>query len=312
MQPLHHVLELGDVVPGHQVARRRREEADGVVAPVVRQPLLDQVAVIEERLDRHQLDRGDAEPRQVLDHLRRAEPLEGAADRRMQVRVAPRHALDVRLVDHRLRPGPQPEPVRPPGMRGVDDPALRHRPRAVAPVERQVGVAAADPVAVERIVPAQLARERPGVGVEQELVRIEPVPRLRLVGPVRAEPVELPGPQVGEVAVPDLVGELRQWDAVGLPPPLGVEEAELDPGGVGREDRDVHADSVPGCAERIRQAGRDPGAGRHGLPSRLRGFTRDHCTDFPRGHAWPRPRDAHQRAQEGRSSISSSTVITSP
>ena len=79
-------------------------------------------------------------------------------------------------------------------------------------------------------MPAQLAGERAGVGVEQELVRIEAVPRLGRVGAVRAQAVELARPQVGEVAVPDLVGELGQRDAVGLAPALGVEEAELDPG----------------------------------------------------------------------------------
>ena len=87
--------------------------------------------------------------------------------------------------------------------------------------------------------------------------------RLGRVGPVRAQPVELAGPQVGEVAVPDLVGELRQRDAVGLAPALGVEEAELDPGGVGREDRDVHAGAVPGGAERERQPGGDAECGGH-------------------------------------------------
>ena len=174
------------------------------------------------------------------------------------------HALDVRLVDHRLGPAAARRPVGAPGVRRVDDPALRHRPGAVAAVEGEVGARAADPVAVERVVPAQLAGERPGVGVEQQLVRVEAVPGLGRVGAMGAQAVELAGAQVGEVAVPDLVGELRQRDAVGLAPALGVEQAELDPAGVGGEDRDVDAGAVPGGAERERQAGGDAGSCGHG------------------------------------------------
>ena len=263
VQPLHHVLELGDVVPRHQVARRGREEADGVVAPVVGEAALDQVPIVEEGLDRHELDRRHAEPRQVLDHLRRAEPLEGAGAGTADLRVALGHALDVRLVDHRLGPAAPRAAVRAPGVGGVDDPALRHGAGAVAAVEAEVGLRAADPVAVERVVPAKLAGERAGIGVEEELVGVEAVAGLGRVGAVRAQAVELAGAEVGKVAVPDLVGELRQRDAVGLAPALGVEEAELDPRGMGGEDRDVDAGAVPGGAERKGQSGGDAKGGGH-------------------------------------------------
>ena len=257
------MLELGDVVAGHQVARRRGEEADGVVAPVVGEPLLDEVAVVEEGLDRQELDRRHPELREVLDHLRRAERLEGAGDRFAEVGMAPGHALDVGLVDHRLGPGLPRRAVVAPGVGGVDDPAFRHRPGAVAAVEGQVLVAVADAVAVERVVPAELACECAGVGVEEKLVRVEAVAGRGLVGPMGAQAVELPGAEVGEVAVPDLVGELGQRDALGLALAVGVEEAELDLGRVGREDRDVDAGPVPRRSEREGEAGGDTGTGSH-------------------------------------------------
>ena len=59
-----HGLELLDLVPdvaGGAVGVLRREEADGVVAPVVGQALLLQRAVVDELVHGHQLDRGDAE-----------------------------------------------------------------------------------------------------------------------------------------------------------------------------------------------------------------------------------------------------------
>ena len=87
------------------VARRRREEVDGVVAPVVAEALLDQVAVVEEGLHRHQLDGGDAELHQVVDDARVGEAGEGAAQLLGACRGwRGRHALHMRLVDDRVAP----------------------------------------------------------------------------------------------------------------------------------------------------------------------------------------------------------------
>jgi len=64
VERLHQVLELvHDLVRpvARGVLRVRREEADGVVAPVVAQTALEQVGVVDEGVDRHQLDRCDSE-----------------------------------------------------------------------------------------------------------------------------------------------------------------------------------------------------------------------------------------------------------
>jgi hypothetical protein len=50
--------------------------------------------------------------------------------------------------------------------------------------------------------------------------------------------------------VPDLVGEFRQLDPFDLHLPGVVEETELDLGGMGGEEREVHAQPVPVRAER--------------------------------------------------------------
>ena len=66
---LHHRLELLHLLAQVAGARRRRragaKKAEGVVAPVVAQALLEQGVVLHELVHRHQLDRGDAEPREV-------------------------------------------------------------------------------------------------------------------------------------------------------------------------------------------------------------------------------------------------------
>ena len=60
----HHLLELGEgEIEVGRIAAGRSEEADRVVAPVVLQALLGQVAVVDEGVDRQQLDGGDAERR---------------------------------------------------------------------------------------------------------------------------------------------------------------------------------------------------------------------------------------------------------
>src|SRR3546814_147782 len=82
--------------------------------------------------------------------------------------------------------------------------------------------------------------------------------RLRLVGAMHAVAVVLPRANVVQVAVPDLVGVLRQGDALQLAAAGAVEEAELDLLGMGGEEREVHARAVPGGPERIGVAGTEP------------------------------------------------------
>ena len=155
VQRLHHRLELAQRAGGG-VAHVGREEADRVVAPVVAQPVLDQPLVVDQRMDRHQLDGGDAEPAQVLEHRRGRKAGIGAAKLRRDVRCTLGVALDVQLVDHRVLPGRARRTIVAPRERRIDDLALGHSGRAVAGVERQVLAARADAVAELRVAPAQL------------------------------------------------------------------------------------------------------------------------------------------------------------
>ena len=64
-----------------EVAWLRGEEGQRVVTPVVGEAAVDEVAVLQEGLHRQQLDRGDAEPPEVVDDGRVGEAGEGAAQR---------------------------------------------------------------------------------------------------------------------------------------------------------------------------------------------------------------------------------------
>jgi hypothetical protein len=96
-----------------------------------------------------------------------------------------------------------------------------------------------------------------GVWVDQQLRRVEPMPRLRRVRPMHAVAVPLSRSQVGQVAMPDEVRLLGEADPL-LIAPVAIEEAELDGSGVLAEEGEVHAGAIPCGTERERIAAPDP------------------------------------------------------
>ncbi len=100
-----------------------------------------------------------------------------------------------------------------------------------------------------RVAPDQPAGEPLGIGIQQQLVRIEAVALFGRIGPVDAIAVELSGRDVVEIAMPDVLGTLRHFDALELAATLTVEQAQLDLLGIGREQREIGAASVPAGAE---------------------------------------------------------------
>src|SRR6476620_1105144 len=99
------------------------------------------------------------------------------------------------------------------------------------------------------VAPHQPASEPLGIGVEQQLVGVEAVAALGLVGPVDAIAVKLSGRNVVLITMPDVLGPLRQLNAFELAAALGIEQAEFDLLRIGREQRKISAPPVPACAE---------------------------------------------------------------
>ena len=147
----------------------RREEAEGVVAPVVAQALVEQRGVLDELVHRHQLDRGDAELLQVRGDRRVREPGVRPALLLRHVGVQLGEALDVRLVDEGLVVGDGEAAVALPVEERVDDHAVRHVRGGVVVVR---AVLVAEVVGEQRLVPLDLAAGRLGVGVEEQLVGV--------------------------------------------------------------------------------------------------------------------------------------------
>ena len=125
MQCPDHAAELGDLLAacaGRRVAGVRCEEAEGVVAPVVRLPTAQQRRLAGQLLHRQQLDARDAECQEVLDGSGVPEPGVRAAQVLGHAGVGGGEALDVRLVDHRVGPRHLRSPVALPVVAGVGRP----------------------------------------------------------------------------------------------------------------------------------------------------------------------------------------------
>jgi hypothetical protein len=100
----------------------------------------------------------------------------------------------VGLVDDGTVPGRVRRPVALPVEGAVDHHAERHAPGVILLVEGQVGVVAgAQGIAEHRCIPVDLPEQRPGVRIEQELVRVEAVAGQRLERAGDTIPVELAG-----------------------------------------------------------------------------------------------------------------------
>ncbi len=260
VQGQHHRLELPHLLaPG---ARRRvvgvgGEVAERVVAPVVGQSPAQEVGLRHEVVDGHELHRGHAQVDQVVDHRGTGQAGVGAPQAGGHVRPESGEALHVQLVDHGVVPRGAGMGVVAPREEGVG----HHRPGdmggGVAPVALVVGPARA--VAEHGLVPVEAAVDGQGVGVDEQLGRVEaqaPMGVPRTVDPV---PVALPGHDAGDVAVPHVAVDLGQRQpgfgaargpAEGRGQAVVVEQAQLDRGGALGEEGEVGTLAIPGGSRR--------------------------------------------------------------
>ncbi|MNS67555.1 hypothetical protein D3C72_1008100 [compost metagenome] len=253
VQVRDHFLEFGNLATG-QVPRVGGEERNAVVAPIVGHALVQQMLVVDERMDRQQLHGRHTEFADVLDHFIDHQPGKGAAQIFGDGRVTHAEAAHMGFIDDRPVPRHADTMIVAPGVRRVDDLAFGHEGRAVPFIEAEVGVGVADGVAEQRFGPFQLAHQLFGVGVDQQFVGVEAMAVGRVVGAVDAIAVDQPRMGVGQVAVVDLVGVLGQFDAFEFHLAGVVEQAQFNLGGVGGKQSEVDSQSIPGGTQRKGQA----------------------------------------------------------
>ncbi len=187
----HHLLELAHLGPGLLAGGEAlvgREEAQGVVAPVVGEAARLEEALGHRLVHRHQLHRGDAQLQQVVDGRRVRQAGVGAAQVGRNAGVLRGEALDVQLVDDGLAPDDLGADLAVPVELVVHHHAAGHAVGVVAGVLQLAAVL--DDVAHQGRVPVGLAQHRAGVGVDQQLVGVEAQAALRGPGPVHAKAVE--------------------------------------------------------------------------------------------------------------------------
>src|SRR6185369_1497277 len=85
---------------------------------------------------------------------------------------------------------------------------------------------------------------------------------------VHAVAVHRAGAYAFDIAVPDLVGVLGELDALVLALAAGIEQAQLDAGGVRGEQGEVDAFAVPGCTAWVRRTFAQSKSGGHRQRSR--------------------------------------------
>ena len=253
MQVRDHFLELGNFAAG-QVARVGREKAQGVVAPVVGHAFLQQVLIIDETVDRQQLDTGHAQVANMFDHLIDHQPGKGPAHRLGHRRVAHADTAHMGFVEDRALPRHADAVVMAPGVGRVDDFALGHKRGAVALVKTQVGIRVADGVAKQRLGPFEFTHQLLGIRVDEQFMVVETVAVFGVVRAVHAIAVDLPRVRIGQVAMEGFVGVFRQFDAFQFDFTRSVEQTQFNLGGVGGKQREIDPQSIPSCPQREGQA----------------------------------------------------------
>ena len=126
----------------------------------------------------------------------------GAAQLGWDVRVVLREAAHMQLVDDRVVPWDPRVRIVAPWEGAVDDHRAGHACRGIGAAAR-----------VDRRVVDELALDRTGIRVEQQLVPVVEQALRGIERAVDAEPVALPGADAGDVAVPDVIGVVTERDA---------------------------------------------------------------------------------------------------
>ncbi len=257
---LHHLLELADLllrIAGGGIFRMGGEEAEGVVTPIIAQLLVDQIAVVDEKLDRQQLDGGDRQILEIGDRRLRAQGAIGPPIPLRKQFPFLGKAAHMRLVDHDV-PHPPLRLLHPlPVEIIVDHHRLGQEGSAIPSVRVEIGVGVVRThlVTEKGVVPAQLPGNRLGVGIEEQFRRIETMAFIRRMRPFHAQGVHLPRLQPGKKAMPDMVGAFRQPDPGHLRSLGMIEEADIDRRGMLGEDRELYSPSIPMRPEGIRATG---------------------------------------------------------
>ena len=105
------------------------------------------------------------------------------------------------------------------------------------------------------IVPLNFTYQFTGIGVNKQLIGVEAVAVLRIVGAVNAVAIQRPRFQVRHIAVPDLMGIFRQFQTGDFCFSRRIKQTQLHPLSVGGKQGEVHPFPVIICAQLLAMTG---------------------------------------------------------
>src|SRR5688500_13968217 len=109
----------------------RREEADGIISPVVSQATFYQMSIVNKLMHRRELYRRYAELGKVFDRARVRQRAIFAAQLVRDIRVFDRETFHMRFINNGLMRRRAGMPIVAPVIEGIGNDGLRHKLRAV-------------------------------------------------------------------------------------------------------------------------------------------------------------------------------------
>src|SRR5580692_5706044 len=188
MKGLNHGLEFIDGI-GRKVARLERKKSDGIVTPIIAEPAVHKLTVVDKTVHRHELDRCHSQAGEEFNHRGGCQPRVCSPQVGGDIGVAHRESLDMEFINQSLMPGNFRRGIASPGESGVDYPILRHTRGIVAAVKRQILLLMSDLVSKVRIRPMEGALNLLAVGIKEKFMRIKTKASLRSIRPINPVPV---------------------------------------------------------------------------------------------------------------------------
>ena len=116
---------------------------------------------------------------------------------------------------------------------------LRNARRTILIIHLQI-VSGGNVIREDRLLPVHMAADGFGIGINEQLIRVEAVATLRLPRAINTVAIQLSGFDVTNKSMPYVGGAFTQGDAVGLLPRC-IEKAQVHPRGTFRKNGEVSA-----------------------------------------------------------------------
>src|SRR4029077_12905396 len=185
-----------------------RQIADRIVSPIVPQPALHQMFVMNKLMDGHKFYSRDPQAREMLDGFGMTQSRISPPQLLGDIRLSDRKAFNVRFINYRLVRRCPRMPIIPPIKIWIGHNRFWHQGSAVLVIGRTIGIV--EEMGEDRLVPLYLTYDRPRIGIEQEFGWITAMSLFRLPWPVNSKAVALAGAKIGQIAVPTKAGHLWQ------------------------------------------------------------------------------------------------------